>query len=236
MTCIVHCVLQARVALARAVYYDADLYLLDDPLAAVDAHVGQHLFQQCVVPLQRRGKCILMVTNALQYVRYCSRIVVFKDGRITESGSSSPLPPSIPPRPPANIYCICILGSYSQLLDNKSHFSAMMAAFQDTKDDVNGSASSPTGPAAPTLLDSIDGAQESKAEEEEKQLEAQAEEEEKKKAETERTRSSSISTSKGKDKKPEQAAQQIAGALITTEDREVDRIAYFVITAQHCLI
>lgn len=40
---------KARVALARAVFHDADVYLLDDPLAAVDAHVGKDLFNKCIV-------------------------------------------------------------------------------------------------------------------------------------------------------------------------------------------
>jgi ABC-type multidrug transport system fused ATPase/permease subunit len=37
-----------RVSLARAVYSDADIYLLDDPLSAVDSHVGKHIFQQVI--------------------------------------------------------------------------------------------------------------------------------------------------------------------------------------------
>lgn len=47
---------KARVALARAVYHDADLYLLDDPLAAVDAHVGKELFNNCIVDELLLGK------------------------------------------------------------------------------------------------------------------------------------------------------------------------------------
>jgi ABC-type multidrug transport system fused ATPase/permease subunit len=114
---------KARVAIARAVYFDAELYLLDDPLAAVDAHVGQHLFTQCIQPLvqssvlttdQRSAKkCVILVTNALQYVKYCTSIVVVKQGRIVECGS------------------------FEELMRMNAHFSEMMAAFQDTKDDVN---------------------------------------------------------------------------------------------------
>ena len=52
---------KARVALARAVYYDADILLLDDPLAAVDANVGKHLFFNCILYLvqqHNKGKCV----------------------------------------------------------------------------------------------------------------------------------------------------------------------------------
>lgn len=37
---------KARVSLARAIYHDADIYLLDDPLSAVDTEVGKHIFEQ----------------------------------------------------------------------------------------------------------------------------------------------------------------------------------------------
>ena len=58
-----------RISLARAVYSDRDVYLLDDPLSAVDAHVGEHIFKQCI-----RGmlgdKAVMFVTHQLQVCEY----------------------------------------------------------------------------------------------------------------------------------------------------------------------
>lgn len=54
---------------------------------AVDAHVGQHLFEQSILTLKKRNKCIILVTNALQFLRSTTSIVVLRDGQIVESGS-----------------------------------------------------------------------------------------------------------------------------------------------------
>lgn len=39
-----------RISLARAVYQNSDVYVLDDPLSAVDAHVGKHIFNKVLGP------------------------------------------------------------------------------------------------------------------------------------------------------------------------------------------
>jgi hypothetical protein len=41
---------------------------------AVDAHVGLHLFQKCIMALRKRGKCIVLVTNALQFIHLCTEV------------------------------------------------------------------------------------------------------------------------------------------------------------------
>jgi ATP-binding cassette subfamily C (CFTR/MRP) protein 4 len=56
---------KARINLARAVYRDADIYLLDDPLSAVDAHVGRHLFDNCI-KTYLKDKLVILVTHQLQ--------------------------------------------------------------------------------------------------------------------------------------------------------------------------
>ncbi|XP_063223958.1 ATP-binding cassette sub-family C member 4-like [Bacillus rossius redtenbacheri] len=79
---------RARINLARAVYRNADLYLLDDPLSAVDTHVGKHLFDMCL-----RGylasKTRILVTHQLQYLKDADLIVILRDGKIENQGSYS---------------------------------------------------------------------------------------------------------------------------------------------------
>ena len=65
---------RARVELARAVYSDADIYLLDDPLSAMDSKVGQHLFHNCIDTLLN-GKTRLMITHNLQGLNEAKNIV-----------------------------------------------------------------------------------------------------------------------------------------------------------------
>uniref|UniRef100_A0AC34QBL2 Uncharacterized protein n=1 Tax=Panagrolaimus sp. JU765 TaxID=591449 RepID=A0AC34QBL2_9BILA len=78
-----------RVSLARAVYSQKDIYLLDDPLSAVDAHVGKHIFDNVIANQTGLLKyhTRILVTHGLHYLKHCDQIVVMKDGRISESGS-----------------------------------------------------------------------------------------------------------------------------------------------------
>uniref|UniRef100_UPI0037E906A4 ATP-binding cassette sub-family C member 4-like n=1 Tax=Semicossyphus pulcher TaxID=241346 RepID=UPI0037E906A4 len=81
---------KARVSLARAVYQDADIYLLDDPLSAVDAEVGRHLFEECICGLLKKKPRIL-VTHQLQYLKAADQIVVLKEGQMVARGTYSEL-------------------------------------------------------------------------------------------------------------------------------------------------
>ncbi|KAF9935190.1 Multidrug resistance-associated protein 1 [Linnemannia zychae] len=76
-----------RVSLARAAYQDADIYLLDDPLSAVDAHVDQHLWENLIGPEGLlKDKTRLLVTHGIHHLEHIDQIVVVKDGQITEGG------------------------------------------------------------------------------------------------------------------------------------------------------
>lgn len=70
-----------RLNLARAVYFDADLVLLDDPLSAVDAHVGKHIMDNAICGLLA-DKCRILVTHQLHVLHRCDRIVWMDQGRI----------------------------------------------------------------------------------------------------------------------------------------------------------
>ena len=77
---------KARVSLARAIYRKADTYLLDDPLSAVDVHVGRHLFNQCIRGFLKK-KAVVLVTHQLQYLQDADEIAVMKSGAIEDKGS-----------------------------------------------------------------------------------------------------------------------------------------------------
>uniref|UniRef100_A0AAR5P1W2 ABC-type glutathione-S-conjugate transporter n=1 Tax=Dendroctonus ponderosae TaxID=77166 RepID=A0AAR5P1W2_DENPD len=77
-----------RVSLARAVYADAEIYYLDDPLSAVDSHVGKHIFDQVLGPTGLlKNKTRVLVTHGIIYLPQTDKIFVVTQGEISESGS-----------------------------------------------------------------------------------------------------------------------------------------------------
>uniref|UniRef100_A0A8C3PSV2 ATP binding cassette subfamily C member 2 n=1 Tax=Calidris pygmaea TaxID=425635 RepID=A0A8C3PSV2_9CHAR len=81
-----------RVSLARAVYSNADIYILDDPLSAVDAHVGKYLFEHVLGPkglLQNKTR--ILVTHSISFLPQVDNIVVLVAGAVSEHGSYSTL-------------------------------------------------------------------------------------------------------------------------------------------------
>lgn len=78
-----------RVTLARALYSEAELLLLDDPLASVDAAVGRHIFEHAIARSWRPGATRILVTHSLQYLPQVELIICLADGTIAESGTSA---------------------------------------------------------------------------------------------------------------------------------------------------
>jgi ATP-binding cassette subfamily C (CFTR/MRP) protein 1 len=90
--------------MARAVYSNRDIYLLDDPLSAVDSHVGKHIFNKVIGPtgiLSKKTR--ILVTHGLSYLPVADLILVMEEGNITE------------------------MGSYQELLEKKGRFAAFIA-------------------------------------------------------------------------------------------------------------
>ncbi|XP_044753851.1 multidrug resistance-associated protein 1-like isoform X2 [Coccinella septempunctata] len=104
-----------RISLARAVYADADIYFLDDPLSAVDTRVGRHIFEKVIGP---RGllstKTRVFVTHGITYLPQTDKVIVMKNGEVSECGT------------------------YQQLLDKKGDFSDfLMNHLNDESDEYS---------------------------------------------------------------------------------------------------
>lgn len=80
-----------RVNIARALYYNADVVCLDDPLSAVDAHVGKGLFFNAICKLREEGKTVLLVTHAIHFLPHVDQIISMADGKIEEMGTYTEL-------------------------------------------------------------------------------------------------------------------------------------------------
>lgn len=73
---------KARISLARALYSDSDIYLLDDPLSAVDSHVARKIYEQVILHLRNR-KTIILVTHQVSYLSECDIVMILKNGKVT---------------------------------------------------------------------------------------------------------------------------------------------------------
>ncbi|XP_043350056.1 multidrug resistance-associated protein 1 isoform X3 [Dermochelys coriacea] len=111
-----------RVSLARAVYCNTDVYLFDDPLSAVDAHVGKHIFDKVIGPKGiLKNKTRVLVTHGVSYLPLMDTIIVMTDGKISE------------------------MGSYQELLKQDGAFAEFLRTYANADQDVeNGDANSPT--------------------------------------------------------------------------------------------
>lgn len=85
---------KARISLARAVYKSSSIYLLDDPLSAVDAHVGKHLFDEVIGPrgcLAMTKSTRLLVTHQVHFLKEADVILIMEHGRIVRHGTYTEL-------------------------------------------------------------------------------------------------------------------------------------------------
>jgi ATP-binding cassette subfamily C (CFTR/MRP) protein 1 len=70
-----------RLNIARAIYFNSDIVLMDDPLSAVDAHVGRHIFDSAIGGLLK-NKCRVLATHQLHVLSRCDRIIWLQNGQI----------------------------------------------------------------------------------------------------------------------------------------------------------
>ncbi|XP_052621477.1 ABC transporter C family member 2 [Lactuca sativa] len=75
-----------RVSMARAVYSNSDVFVFDDPLSALDAHVGRQVFEKCIKE-ELKGKTRVLVTNQLHFLSQVDRILLVHEGMVKEEGT-----------------------------------------------------------------------------------------------------------------------------------------------------
>ena len=81
---------KARISLARAIYSQADIYLLDDPLSAVDTKVAKRLYEQAICGVLK-GKTVLLVTHQVHFIKEQKNIIVMQDGKAVGQGDFAEL-------------------------------------------------------------------------------------------------------------------------------------------------
>jgi ATP-binding cassette subfamily C (CFTR/MRP) protein 4 len=68
---------KARVSLARALYAEADIYLFDDPISAVDSKVARKIQEKCIKPLSKK-KTVILVTHQISYLYECEKVIILE--------------------------------------------------------------------------------------------------------------------------------------------------------------
>lgn len=81
---------KARLALARALYFNADIYLLDDPISAVDAKVAKKIYENAILSMKGK-KTIILVTHQISYMYKCDEVVIMEEGKLTDCDVPSKL-------------------------------------------------------------------------------------------------------------------------------------------------
>ena len=76
---------KARLVLARALYENSDILLLDDPLSAVDSQIAKQLFDNCLKPLSHQ-KIVILVSHQLHYIEQCDCVMILESGKIKAQG------------------------------------------------------------------------------------------------------------------------------------------------------
>ncbi|KAL3882083.1 hypothetical protein ACJMK2_028455 [Sinanodonta woodiana] len=101
-----------RLSLARAIYFDSDIYLMDDPLSAVDSHVGRHIFDKVISDSGLlKGKTRVLVTHGVHWLPEVDFIVVMSGGTISE------------------------IGSYEELMEHDGAFAQFLRTYLNSADD-----------------------------------------------------------------------------------------------------
>lgn len=126
-----------RVSLARAVYRDADVYVLDDPLSAVDVHVGKHIFEECIRGMLFR-KTVVLTTHQSYVLPFADQVCVLENGKLTAAAT------------------------YQTLLEQGLNFAAIMQSHADAHAKAAAAARATQPPSlasagsAPTLIEGIE--------------------------------------------------------------------------------
>ena len=145
-----------RVQLARAAYQQSDMVLLDDPLSAVDPHVAEQLFSQCIQGLMG-GRARVLVTHSLAFVDAADNIALVTGTEVKD--------------------CYTVVqGTAAQLRENNAEFKSLLATYTRGGEDMQGGEEKPKVAVKPvvkgsliTVPDTADKAKGSLMEEEEQE-------------------------------------------------------------------